>query len=61
MDEATMAWVKHQVNELTEKSTDEGERALLLATLQTIEEQDHRLTLAAGELDGRAWGSKRSN
>ncbi|WP_338432515.1 hypothetical protein [Limosilactobacillus fermentum] len=61
MDEATMAWVKHQVNELTEKSTDEGERALLLATLQTIEEQDHRLTLAAGELDGRAWGDKRSN
>ena len=52
---------KHQVNELTEKSTDEGERALLLATLQTIEEQDHRLTLAAGELDGRAWGGKRSN
>lgn len=61
MDEATMAWVKHQVNELTEKSTDEGERALLLATLQMIEEQDHRLTLAAGELDGRAWGGKRSN
>ncbi len=61
MDEATMAWVKHQVNELTEKSTDEGERALLLATLQTIEEQDHRLTLAAGGLDGRAWGGKRSN
>ena len=61
MDEATMAWVKHQVNELTEKSTDEGERALLLATLQTIEEQDHRLTLAAGELDGSAWGGKRSN
>lgn len=61
MDEATMAWVKHQVNELTEKSTDEGERALLLATLQTIEEQDHRLALAAGELDGRAWGGKRSN
>lgn len=56
-----MAWVKHQVNELTEKSTDEGERALLLATLQTIEEQDHRLTLAAGELDGCAWGGKRSN
>lgn len=56
-----MAWVKHQVNELTEKSTDEGERALLLATLQTIGEQDHRLTLAAGELDGRAWGGKRSN
>ena len=61
MDEATMAWVKHQVNELTEKSTDEGERALLLATFQTIEEQDHRLMLAAGELDGRAWGGKRSN
>lgn len=61
MDEATMAWVKHQVNELTEKSTDEGERALLLATLQTIEEQDHRLTLAAGELDGCAWEGKRSN
>ena len=61
MDEATMAWVKHQVNELTEKSTDEGERALLLATLQTIGEQDHRLTQAAGELDGRAWGGKRSN
>lgn len=61
MDEATMAWVKHQVNELTEKSTDEGERALLLATLQTIGEQDHRLTLAAGELDGRAWGGKQSN
>ncbi|MEK1321284.1 MAG: hypothetical protein ACIRZ3_07085 [Limosilactobacillus fermentum] len=61
MDEATMAWVKHQVNELTEKSTDEGERALLLATLQTIEEQDHRLTLAVGELDGCAWGGKRSN
>lgn len=61
MDEATMAWVKHQVNELTEKSTDEGERALLLATLQTIEEQDRRLTLAAGELDGCAWGGKRSN
>lgn len=61
MDEATMAWVKNQVNELTEKSTDEGERALLLATLQTIEEQDHRLTLAAGELDCCAWGGKRSN
>ncbi len=59
MDQETMAWVKKQAEKLAKRSTDDQERALLLAVIKTVEEQGHRLELAAGELDGRAWGGKR--
>lgn len=52
------SWVTDMITELVTDSRDYREKALLLAAQQLISEQNQRIELLEGQLDGTLWSPK---
>jgi len=54
MDETGM-WLSKQVDELSKKQKAYENRAFLTAMKKVVDEQNERMELMKGEVDGRLW------
>ncbi|WP_334333273.1 MULTISPECIES: hypothetical protein [unclassified Companilactobacillus] len=55
MEESTGIWLAEQIEALSKKQKDYENRAFLIAMKTAVEEQNDRLRLLKGEVDGRLW------
>ncbi|AUI70877.1 hypothetical protein COSHB9_05660 [Companilactobacillus alimentarius] len=55
MEDSTGKWLSDQITDLAGKQKQYENRAFLVAMEKTVKEQNERLKLLKGEVDGRLW------